>query len=79
MKQPKKGGMPVSKEGNFADRAEQFLELVEQRTVLTDNREAAFTAVFGHRGLYISELPTLDERMAFRDVPLARAKLFSLL
>jgi hypothetical protein len=76
MKPPKQGDVH---EADFSDRADQFLELVEQLTKITDNREAAFAAVFGYRGLYITELPTLDERMAFRDVPLARAKLFSFL
>ena len=68
-----------SKNAGFNNRAERFIELAERVTTLTDNREVIFAAIFGHRGLYINEFPTLDERMAFRDVPFAREKLFSLL
>lgn len=62
----------------FADRAQQFLRHVAQVASIAGDREAAFQAVFGYRGLYLRMFPTLDDRMAFRDLPLARAQVFRL-
>lgn len=70
-------GTPPADESNIDDRARRFLERVERLAANTGDRETAFNAVFGHRGLYVSAFPTMEDRMAFRDVPLARAKLFT--
>jgi hypothetical protein len=66
-------------EAGFAQEARRFLERAAQVTDAAPDREAGLEAVFGHRRLYVSAFPTMEERMAFRDVPLARAKLFELL
>jgi hypothetical protein len=63
----------------MAARAQQLLEQVEAIAATMPGREAAFHGIFGPGGLYVTALPTLEDRMAFRDVPRAREKLFSLL
>ncbi len=60
-------------------RASRFLKRAERLIRIAGDRPLAFQAIFGYGGLYISTFPTHEDRMTFRDVPLARAKLFSLL
>jgi hypothetical protein len=68
-----------SLEAGIARQARRFLERAEKETAAAGDREAAFETVFGHRRLYVSAFPTMEERMAFRDVPFARAELFKML
>jgi hypothetical protein len=60
-------------------RANQFLQQVEVLTLSAEDRQTAFNGIFGLGGLYVTSFPTMEERLAFRDVRLARSKLFTLL
>lgn len=62
----------------LADRAQQFINHVAQVVSIAGDREAAFQAVFGYGGLYLRMFPTLDDRLALRDIPLGRAEAFRL-
>lgn len=62
-------------DGNVASidaRAKEFLAHVERLASTTSSREDAFDIVFGLGGSYVTLFPTMDDRLAFRELPTRR-------
>jgi len=59
-------------------RAAQLLAHAEWMTNLVEDRTEAFLGIFGLGGSYVTLFPTMDDRLALRDLP-ARRELFSIL
>lgn len=63
---------------SIESRASEFLARVEWLTSTTPNREDAFDLIFGLSGVYVRLFPTLEDRLALRELP-ARHKVFTIL
>lgn len=53
---------------SIESRAWEFVAHVEWLTSTTPNREDAFDLVFGLSGVYVKLFPTLDDRLALREL-----------
>lgn len=59
-------------------RATQLLAHAEWMANSGQDRTAVFWGIFGLRGSYVTLFPTMDDRLALRDLP-ARRELFALI
>ena len=71
--------MPLDEPASTIEaRAAQLLVTAERMTTSGHNRKEAFWGIFGVGGAYVTLFPTMEDRLALRELP-ARKELFSLL
>jgi hypothetical protein len=63
---------------NIEARASEFIAQAEWLISASLNREDAFELIFGLGGPYMSLFPSIDDRLALRDLP-ARGHVFKML